>query len=58
MTDTMPHEIERQAGNAAYAARHGNVTNLNTTPPLSGAELAKRQAVYRKAHRLDQRTRT
>jgi hypothetical protein len=53
MTDTpMPHEIERLAGNAAYAARHGSSPKLNTAPPLSGVELARKQAVYRKAHGL------
>jgi hypothetical protein len=54
----MPCEHERLAGNAAYAARHGNSPKLNTAPPLAGAELAKKQAVYRKAHGLDQGTHT
>lgn len=60
MTDEpMPCDLDRLAGNAAYAARqHGNITKLNTAPPLSGIELAKKQAVFRKAHGLDQRTRT
>lgn len=48
MTDTMPHELDRLAGNAAYAARHGNSPRLNTAPPLSGAELRKWQARWRK----------
>lgn len=60
MTDDtpMPHELDRQAGNAAYATRHGNAPKLNTAPPLSGAELMRKRAVFRKAHGLDQGTRT
>lgn len=52
MTDDapMPHEIDRLAGNAAYAGRHGNSPRLNTAPPLTGAELMRKQAVFRKAH--------
>jgi hypothetical protein len=53
MTDRLPCDIARESGNAAYAARRGNVTKLNTAPPLSGADLAKKQAVFRKAHGLD-----
>ena len=45
----MPHEIEREAGNAAYLARHGNSPTLKTEPPLSGAKLAKKQARWRRS---------
>lgn len=39
----MPHEIDRQAGNAAYAARRGSSPRLSTAPPLTEPELLQRR---------------